>query len=431
MTIESFSINQAVDRGYGKLHSVRIRKDDTYLDAFGRDRSSEIKGLFESKLTYSDNGTLWHPLTNGVGASLTYVPAEAAVKLAVGTVSGEYAFRQGQRLYGYTPGVSHVVFMTGKFDVGKDNLVQRIGYFNDNDGPFFEVDGTTVNVVIRSSTSGSPVPDIKPQSEWNLDRLDGSGEPHNPSGIKLDYTKTQIFVIDFQWLGVGRVRFGFNIGGRTIYCHEFNHANSLDVVYMATPDVTPRYEIRNTGVTASASTLVQLCCSVNGEGGGSGLGTQLSTSNGIAVRVTGTTLAPLLAIRQKTTFNSIENHRLAEWLSSNVFSSDNIYVEIRHYHAPSGITATWADVDTDSSSVERSIDISTIAGDYHVLDSGYVSAGQGSSAGSGQRSVSRKNFHSLFVQNYDATNSEVIVVFVATITGAGTAGASLTWDEYD
>jgi len=431
MAAESFSINQAVDRGYGKLPVVRTRKDDAYLDAFGRDRTSEPFGVFDSKLTYGDEGLLWHTLINGAGASSVHLPIESAVRLRIGTVSGEYAFRQGQRLYGYTPGKSHLIILTGKFTTGKENLIQRIGYFDDNNGVFFEVDNTTVNVIVRSSATGSIIPNPKSQSEWNLDRLDGSGEPHNPSGLELNYTKTHIFIIDFQWLGVGRVRFGFNIDGHVVYCHEFNHANTLDQVYMATPDVTPRYEIRNVGTTSSISDMKQLCSSVISEGGYRPLGSQLSVSNGTTLRATSTTLAPMLAIRQKTTFNSIENHRIAQWVSANAFVDSNSYFEIRHYHEPTTVTGTWADVDTDGSSVEVSKDISVITGDYHVLDSGYISSGQGSAAGSGGVESYIQNLHSLFVQNYDATNSEIVAVYTATLTGTGEAGVSLTWNEFD
>jgi hypothetical protein len=46
--------------------------------------------------------------------------------------------------------------------------------------------------------------------------MDGTGR----SGITLDVTKTQIFIVDLEWLGVGRVRLGFVIDGKIYYCHE-------------------------------------------------------------------------------------------------------------------------------------------------------------------------------------------------------------------
>lgn len=44
------------------------------------------------------------------------------------------------------------------------------------------------------------------QSDWNLDKLDGSGPSEgNPSGIKLDMTRGNIFRIVFTWYGYGDI----------------------------------------------------------------------------------------------------------------------------------------------------------------------------------------------------------------------------------
>ena len=52
----------------------------------------------------------------------------------------------------------------------------------------------TASFVLRSSTSGAPVEREVQQSEWNIDPFDGTG----PSGITLDFTCTQILLIDAQ-----------------------------------------------------------------------------------------------------------------------------------------------------------------------------------------------------------------------------------------
>ncbi len=78
---------------------------------------------------------------------------------------------------------------------------------------------------------------------------------------------TQIIIIDFEWLGVGRVRVGFVIDGLIYYCHYFNHANdsAFDSVYMSTPNLPLRYDIQTDGT--SGSTLDHICSSVMSEGG--------------------------------------------------------------------------------------------------------------------------------------------------------------------
>ena len=75
--------------------------------------------------------------------------------------------------------------------------------------------------VRRTFVSGSAVDaDEIAQSDWNTDKLDGTG----PSGIILDESKAQILWWDFEWLGVGTVRCGFVIDGLFRTCHVFNHA---------------------------------------------------------------------------------------------------------------------------------------------------------------------------------------------------------------
>jgi hypothetical protein len=93
--------------------------------------------------------------------------------------------------------------------------------------------------------------------------MDGSG----PSGVTLDITKAQILFMDIEWLGEGTVRLGFVIDGNFILCHKFNHANLITSTYITTASLPLRYEITNTGVTASSSTLKQVCSTVISEGG--------------------------------------------------------------------------------------------------------------------------------------------------------------------
>jgi len=145
------------------------------------------------------------------------------------------------------------------------DLTQRVGYFNDDNGVFFQrVDGT-FSFVLRSSSTPTPgtPSDVRTvnQSSWNGDKLDGTG----PSGYTLDPTKAQILWMDFEWLGVGSVRCGFIINGEYIVCHTFNNANLISSVYMTTAILPIRYEITST--SALSATMQQICCSVVSEGG--------------------------------------------------------------------------------------------------------------------------------------------------------------------
>ena len=135
-------------------------------------------------------------------------------------------------------------------------LVQEVGYFDDNNGIILRASGTTVQFVVRSKTSGSVVENVINQSAWNIDTFAG-----------LDFTKANIFTTDLEWLGVGRVRCGFVVDGEIRYCHEFNHANNINSVYMTSAILPVSYRIHNSSAIASAATLKQVCTSVVSEGG--------------------------------------------------------------------------------------------------------------------------------------------------------------------
>ena len=234
----------------------------TSLDAFGRLRVANPYTLFDSQNRYQKDPQFWDDLTGS--ATSTYVGNESSVDLATTTASGDKAIRQTYRVFPYQPGKSLMVLATFVMNEGKTNLRQRVGYFNADNGVFFQVNGTTKSFVLRTNTSGTPS-DTRTvnQADWNGDKLDGTGE----SGLTLDYTKAQILYMDFEWLGVGSVRCGFVINGQFIVAHTFNNANDIDKVYMTTAILPVRYEIENTGATASASTLTQICSSVISEGG--------------------------------------------------------------------------------------------------------------------------------------------------------------------
>jgi hypothetical protein len=187
--------------------------------------------------------------------------------------------------------------MSAVIGSGQANTVKRVGYFDDNNGIFYQLNGTSLSVVRRTSVSGAAIDTTVSQASWNLDPLNGSG----PSGITLDLTKAQVLVIDLQWLGVGRVRLGVDIDGEIIYCHEFLNANSLTSVYMSTPNLPLRYEIVNTGVTAATASLEAICMVAMNESGFNPRGPIFGVDNGIVAKSIATTLIPLVRIRLKST----------------------------------------------------------------------------------------------------------------------------------
>lgn len=278
------------------MASLPITFPPTAVDAFGRLRVSNPYTLFDSQNRYIKDPQFDED--TATGGTCTHVANEASVDLAVTTSSGSKAIRQSFRVFPYQPGKSLEVLATFVMNAGKDNLRQRVGYFNVNNGVFFQVNNMTKSFVLRTNTSGTPS-DTRTvnQADWNGDKLDGTGA----SGFTLDYTKAQILYMDFEWLGVGSVRCGFIINGQIIICHTFNNANDIDKVYMTTAILPIRYEIENTGATASSSTLTQICSSVISEGGYDQKSALSWARRSTVLTNVTTTFLPLVSIRLKST----------------------------------------------------------------------------------------------------------------------------------
>ena len=266
-------------------------------DAFGRARVSEPLTLFDSSHRYSDNN-LWATAT-GVSSDATFDADAGLVNLNVPTTSGAYVKRETKKVFSYQPGKSLLVISTFDMSPAKANLRQRVGYFNDDNGIYLQLEDSTLSFVERSLVTGSVTETVANQADWNIDKLDGKG----PSGITLDITKAQILWMDIEWLGLGTVRLGFVIDGLFIHCHSFHHANRIASTYITTASLPLRYEIENLDTTASISTLKQVCSTVISEGGYELRGRQgaIGTPIGTPRDLTATGVAyPVVSLRLKS-----------------------------------------------------------------------------------------------------------------------------------
>jgi len=280
----------------GQPLPVTTQSNSTATDAFGRLRTSAPLTLFDSSHRYKDNG-LW-TTSSGTGGTTTFDANAGLVTLNTTTTSGSEIIRETTKCFSYQPGKSLLVMSTFVMNTAKTNLRQRVGYYGASNGMFLEQDGTTVSFVERSAVTGSTVDTKVAQASWNIDKMDGTGL----SGYTLDLTKAQIFWMDVEWLGVGTVRLGFIINGEFVHCHSFHHANLVTTTYITTASLPLRYEITNTGTTASTSVLKQICSTVLSEGGYELRGLQQAIGTTITAPyslTTAGTFYPVISLRLK------------------------------------------------------------------------------------------------------------------------------------
>ena len=260
------------------------------------------------------------------------------------------------------------------------------------------------------------------QASWSIDPFDGSG----PSGVTLDFTKGQIFWVDLQWLSLGRIRIGFDVGGELLYAHEFLAANVLDVPVTSTGNLPVRWEIVNTGAPAGAKTLTAICSTVFSEGGiDRELGHPFTHGNGATTRTISTTPIPIISIRPATTFNSIANRVKVRPESIDVLTDKDVFVQL--IYAPSSITnVSWQSPVTHSS-METDIAGTAIAGGV-IIQGGYVATGGKKDVGSGLMPFISKLPIALDAAGTDQSRS-LSVVLTRVGDADAAAVAQINWTE--
>ena len=270
------------------------------LDAFARLRTSFPHTLFDSKQIVDKQPLFWDDqLVSGAGGASTYNSNQASTTLSVSASTAVVRARQTFRRFNYQPGKSQLFIMTGIFGGAVDGIKRKAGLFDAKNGVFFDQQVNGMGVTIRTYTSGSAVDARVLQASWNIDKMDGTGV----SGITLDFTKCQIWFADFEWLGVGRVRFGFFVNGVPYYCHQVLNANASTLVYMSTPNLPLRYEIQNDG-SGGAVGFTHICSTVISEGGAQDTGFPFGVNRGIISMTTNNdaNIYPLISLRLNSSY---------------------------------------------------------------------------------------------------------------------------------
>ena len=392
----------------------------TNTDAFGRLRVSQPYTLFDSQNRYAADNQ-FDVATTGTGTT-TFLPNEAAVKMEVTAGGVGSVVRQSYRSMPYQPGKGLLVLATFVMDSSQNvNLTQRVGYFNTQNGVFFQrVDGV-YSFVLRSSSTPTPgtPSDIRTvnQDDWNGDKLDGTGA----SGYTLDPSKAQILWMDFEWLGVGSVRCGFIINGEYIVCHTFNNANDITSVYMTTAILPVRYEITTT--SAIAASMKAICCSVVSEGGFEQTSIDHVARRTSVLGTIGSTFLPLVSIRLgNTTLGSVVLPNRLQVLPT---TNQNYEVALVKNAELTG--ASWSNVATDSN-VQFDVSASAMA-NGSIVQTDYVTTS--GSGGTGNLSAPTGYNWDLQLGVSLGNVSDTMTVAIRTVSGATTGDAVGSLSFYD
>ncbi len=397
-------------------------------DAFGRSRVSQAYSVGSYKAPYGQPAPGIISVTSSIGINgVVPNPYRASGTLYAHGPSGSWAVNQSKKYHNYTPGKSQYILQSFVLGNPTSGSIKRIGYFDDYNGIFLEQDATgSLNWVIRSNATGTITENRVPQSQWNINTL-------LDSHFVPDFTKTQLLFIDFQWLGVGRVRVGFIHDGRAYLTHVFDHSNYIDRVYMAQPTLPIRSDIHN--VANASGSFEIICAAVSSEGGSSDIGRTWAASTNASLRSlsSGSSL-PVIAIRLKNNINGYPNRAFVKLVNAHAFATDRS-VLFRVYRLPNQSYLTtgsaWVSVNEDSV-VEYNVS-ATAHTDGRELLNGFVAAsgtGTGNFTSAQDQEASNSVLDNFIAQNYDSTDSEIYAMVITNLTGTGTTvGAAFQWTE--
>lgn len=304
------------------IADVAFSQDNFTLDSFERLRVSDSRIAFE----YSFNAqtptlatTIWEVGVVGAGTTEALTTNLYGVNLTQPVTASVGRWIQSINHIRYAPGISTLFRFT--FNCNNTGAFQRhrVGMFTDQgtfpsnagDGFYFENAEGALAFVRRYMTQSAIGGEERVlQANWNLDKLDGTGA----SGFILNMAKAQHLVVEYQFLGVGTIRFGFETGsGGTIWAHQMVSVNTLAETWARTGSLPVRAETYNTG-TAAISSLTLMNCVVIQEGDVADLRgwKYFGGTSGATGKIGGTVIGlyPLLSLRAASTNDLTKRTRI-------------------------------------------------------------------------------------------------------------------------
>ena len=261
------SLNQITGQRESSAMPQRVR------DVLGRLKVTAHQNVYEADFEYGTQPLRWEAIALG-SASVAQVPGSGGVRMRVTNAAGDAVVRQSRPYHRYQPGKTMFMATGCQFGAATPGNVQRVGFFDDSNGVFFEQGIATqtnpfgMYAVVRTDAGGT----IQ-ETRWSLDQWNGD----LTNVRQLDFTRIQMFWIEYAWYGAGATRFGFWVNGEPIIAHQIGWANYNNTINATGPQTQPwartgnlpvRYEQRNlTAITPTTNDMFHYGVSVIVEGG--------------------------------------------------------------------------------------------------------------------------------------------------------------------
>lgn len=311
--------------------------DGPNIDAFGRLRTAAITNLLYIKHAFDKNPLQINEVTAGTATSI-FDQEFARVRMST-SANNDLVIRQTKTRPIYQPGKSQLWEASFSHFNLETNVIKRVGGFSSTtgtpyntvfDGWFMESNGVTNEISFQIHRSGTTIYSAT-TSTWNNTEFD----PND-----FNWQNANLISVDYQWLGVGRMRFGMVLSGQTIYFAEHTAANNEPNVFMSSPNQPMRYEIRQVGVGSGYFDMI--CSQTSSEGALNGLYSTVAIEHStVTTLTTSGTKYPFIGYRLKNGYLGVTS----QYNSLSVLNTSNDdYLATVEYNPTLSTTPTWVDI---------------------------------------------------------------------------------------
>jgi len=203
------------------------------------------------------------------------------------------------------------------------------------------------------------------QEDWDVDKMDGTG----PSGVTLDFTKLNVFQINFRWLGAGEIRWAVEnpLTGDMIFVHHSHFSGRVTDVHTD----NPCFKIGYVAANLTGSTVTDAHCSgasmmiaLEGIAKDNTFSVGYPSNEKSSLGHTTTTAHHIVSFKNKRIYKDKINLRLMKLKSMSIAFQGNdpavVYLFLNGTHTG---TSEWTSVGTHSS-VSRDI----VSGDITIAN---------------------------------------------------------------
>lgn len=206
---------------------------------------------------------------------------------------------------------------------------------------------TAVGTFVQSLAGVAPADTWIPQTTWNRDKADNSGQL--PA---IDFTKGNVFEIRYQWLGFGPVYFYIEEPetGAYILVHVIEYANTSVVPSISNPTLPLSFCAKNTSNTTD---IVLFVGSMAAFVEGMVSNTHFHRGADVNYSAIGTTETPILSIHNQEIFQGKINRITIKLILFIANAEGTKPSTIRIRKSAELVGANWTDVDPDISVIEQ------------------------------------------------------------------------------